>query len=380
MTVRYYALVEDTSGVGVDIIDNPLSFSFGLGYSKRNLLTLNISAYQEYNLQPDYLIRLYRKDDLVSDEWFNVGNFINKTDTFTIGESSRKTRTIYAASPEEIIHKSAIAYRAGDNKTQKSGDVVQVMAAYVRQNCGVDATTGNGRYTNNVNPITVNTPAPIGVSWSGSRSNKMLIDVCQELVEFARDNGVRADFRVDYLGGYQFEFVAGVLGKDRTTNGINPATGLNGVGNAPIVVSPQLDNMRYFNETFARMNEANVVFGLGPGEAQERVITVSEIAESRNRSPLSQRERFISATGENASGVQQKSDAEVQQWVGKNNFIIYPDPSKLRLFVDYNVGDLITVENESGQRFTRQVLSADVTVDSAGNGFTERYLIDFDDT
>jgi hypothetical protein len=290
-----------------------------------------------------------------------------------------KTAMLYASSPEEIISKAAVLYPAGVAQTQKSGDVAQVLRAFVRENAGEAALASNGRDIDGVNPIATPNPSPVGLNWSGSRSGKPLADVCDDLVEFARYNGVRLDYQVVYNGGYTFTLRVGVLGVDRTANGVSPTTGLNGAGNIPVVVSPLLENMRAYEDVFARMNEANVVIALGAGEGEDRLRAGVINFTSAGRSPLAQRESVISANEELASGLLARAQAEIEGAVGKRNFTGEPDPTKLRLFVDYEVGDFITFEDEDGVRFDRQIKTADITVDDSSGGNVETVSFEYDE-
>lgn len=378
MTIRYYIAVEDNSGMVVDLIQQPLSFSYELGFSKRNVLQLQLSAYVPIDLQPDYLLRLWRRDTSITDEWRNVANYIFKTYDRSLSSSGRRGFMVYGASPEELVQKAVIAYPAGAAQTRKNGDAAQVIAEFVRENSGSQALVSNGRYVDHVTPLVVPGVSPVGLNWQGSRAGKPLMEVCQDIVQYAKQNSTRLDFRVTYSGG-AYTFEVGILGTDRTTDGLNPSTGLNGAGNAPVLISPLLENMHQYNDVFARMNEANVIIALGSGEQSDRLTAVATDTTSAGRSILSHRESIINATNETASGLPQRAIAELEEKVGRRNFVSIPDPTKVRLFTDYNVGDFVTVEDDTGERFNRQVISANVNVSLSGNNFIEQYTLEFDD-
>jgi hypothetical protein len=378
MTIRYYIAVEDPTGLVTDLIQNPLSFSYGLGFSRRNVLQLRLSGYDNLNIPPDSMLRLWRRDIAISDTWRNVGNFIFKTYDRSLAESGLKSTAVWGASPEELVAKAIIAYPSGTPQTSKSGDVAQVVAEFVRENSGTDALLANGRYIDHNTGMIVPTPAGAGILWTGARAGKPLLEVCQEIVNYSRLNGVRLDFRVDYSGGV-YTFRVGILGTDRTATGVNPSTGLNGAGNAPVIISPLLENMRSYNDVLARMNESNVVFALGSGQQSDRLTATAVDVASAGLSALAHRESVISATSETASGLVQRAEAALEERVGRRNFVSNPDPTRVKLFLDYNVGDLVTVETEDGERFDRQVITADINVSLSGNGFVEQYTLEFDD-
>jgi hypothetical protein len=378
MTVRYYIAVEDQSGLVIDLIQNPLSFDYSLGFSKRNVLQLRLSGYDAVNLPPDAMLRLWRKDLIVGGDWRNVGNFIFKTSSRSLVENGLKSTMVWGASPEELVAKAIIAYPSGAVQTRKSGDVAQVLAEFVRENSGADALVANGRYIDHNTGLIVPTPSAVGLSWSGSRSNRPLMDVCQDIVRYSRLRGMRLDFRVDYnSGGYSF--AVGILGTDRTITSVNPATGLNSAGNYPVLISPRIENMRSFNDVLARMNESNVVFALGKGQQNDRAIAIAIDNTSRGLSPLAQRESVTNATNELASGLADAAEAILEERVAKRNFAIEPDPTQIKLFIDFNVGDFVTVESQEGERFNRQIVGAKIVVNEGQGRTIEQYSLEFDD-
>ena len=377
MTIRYYIAVEDNAGTVVDLIQQPLSFSYELGFSKRNVLQLQLSAYVPIDLQHDYLLRLWRRDTSITDEWRNVANYIFKTYDRSLSSSGRRGFMAYGASPEELVQKAVIAYPAGTSQTRKNGDAAQVIAEFVRENSGSQALVSNGRYVDHITPLVVPTVSPVGINWQGSRAGKPLMEVCQDIVQYAKQNSTRLDFRVNYSGG-AYTFEVGILGTDRTTDGLNPSTGLNGAGNAPVLISPLLENMRQYNDVFARMNEANVIIALGAGEQEDRQTAVAVNVASQSATSLAHREAIVNATNETASGLTAKATAELDMMVGKRNFSAQPDYTKVRLFADYSVGDFVTFETEDGERFNRQIMTGSVSVDLTGNDVVEKYSLEFD--
>jgi hypothetical protein len=73
------------------------------------------------------------------------------------------------------------------------------------------------------------------------------------------------------------------------------------------------------------------------------------------------------------------AEAILEERVARRNFTIDPDPTQIKLFVDFNVGDFVTVESQTGERFNRQVIEAKVTVNGSGTSTVEQYTLDFDD-
>jgi hypothetical protein len=122
-----------------------------------------------------------------------------------------------------------------------------------------------------------------------------------------------------------------------------------------------------------------VVIALGAGEGADRLRAGVINFTSAGRSPLAQRESVLSANEELASGLLARAQAEIEGTVGKRNFTGQPDPTKLRLFVDYEVGDFITFEDEDGVRFDRQIKTADIEVDDSGGGNVETVNFEYDE-
>lgn len=172
-----------------------------------------------------------------------------------------------------------IDYPAGSSQAKKSGLADVVMCELVRENAGDLATIANGRRTNGVIPaLSVASPMGSGVTWEGARAGKPLLEVLQEIADFS---GV--DFDVEpytnpVTGAYEFIFrtYIGQRGIDRTNSGIDPATGLNASGKAPIIFSDDLGNMTGIEYGFSHNGEKNRVSVLGPGEGATRQYTIRQ--------------------------------------------------------------------------------------------------------
>jgi hypothetical protein len=210
MTVEYRIDVEDIAGVPILSFSDFLALDFDLVMSGKGNYHLTLSGFDEERLaqiDDDYLVRIWRKDEAAGLGWANVANGIHKTVLDTVYTNGRFMWESFGPMPEELLDKEEIAYPAGNILSEyKAAAATTTMYAYVQNNVGADALMSNGRYYDAVNPIVMGTDPALGAGWSGDRSGKNLLDVLQEIRDFAVDGGTDIDFRILYLGGYQFQF------------------------------------------------------------------------------------------------------------------------------------------------------------------------------
>jgi hypothetical protein len=369
MTINYRIDLIDTSGVVQDVITTFDGASMTLVSSGKGILTLRLSGFDLSTIArfaPDVLLEVSRVNYARSGVWQTVGTFIHKSPVRALFGTGNRSFTSYAPSPEELLDASSIAYYAGPS-AQKSGQLTTVLREFVNENATANATTANGRIVDHIMPLALGADPAMGGVWSGRRVQKNLLEVLQELVAWGYDSGQRVDFRVVRSGGYNFVFECGELGTDYTATAINPSTGKNTAGNAPIVLSPLLQNVLEFTQSESRYNEATVVIALGQGELDARQTAVA-IAPTATISPIAARESIAQAyTISEGASLPEFAAARLENMVAQKNIVIKPDPQVYALFDDYNVGDFVTAEDFDGVRSDFQIVEANIAINSAGD-------------
>ena len=374
MSVRYRVDFEDYDGLVIESFQNFLGLNFNIFASGLGSYTLNLSGFDNrVSLIPDdAIVRIWMTDPAFGIEWTNIFNGIHKTFVDTVAENGRLTWQSYGPSCEELLAKELVAYPSGSSQANKSGVASTVMNAYVRENIGDLATIANGRDYAGVNPITIASGPAVGPTWTGSRARKRLLFVLETIYHDSIESGDPIDFRVNYLGGYQFEFEAGKLGSDRTVTGLNNG---HDRASAPVILSPRYGNTRSLTRSRSRYNEANLVIALGQGEGVNRAFETIANAESIALSPIAQRVATVNGTNETtAAGLQAAAKAMLDAKLAKDKYTVVPFKGTAKALVslfpnldernftaevlwrDYFPFDFVTVEDyRTGERQNVQI-------------------------
>ncbi len=357
----------NTSGDVVAIFEDFRSLSFNLETSSKGDYQMTLSGFDDrINLfEPDFLVRVWLQELQQDIDWTNVFNGFHKT--FIRGMSAGGQRTFISFGPslEEIIAKAYVLYPGGlSTRARKSGVASTVMYSYVIQNSGVDALLASGRDIDHVNPITNSPDLVLGPTWTGIRARKNLLTVLRDIRDYAIQQNDQVDFKVNYLGGYTFEFEV-FDGVDRTVVGVSALSdGLNGAGNVPVVFGPNYRNIQRFTRSESRFNEANVMVGLGKAKDDNTQIAVATDTLSIAASPIAQRESVVSATSEDSvADVLVRANSRLQEKLADDRFSFEPSRGAAQLlWRDYFPSDFITGEDEDGTRFNKQVIGVRVNI------------------
>lgn len=299
--------------------------------------------------------------------WVNIFNAIHKTLSRTLQQNGRDAWTSYAAGCNEILDKAYILYPSGSSQASKSGPASTVLYEYCKENLGPLATTTNGRDVDHVNPVVFGADFGTGPTWDGARARRNLFQTAQGIRSYSIERGDQIDFRCIYYGhvtgNYEFLIEAGNhFYKDRSTAGLTTQTnGLNGAGNAPVILGPTYGNVERFTRSFSRYSEVNTVIGLGQGQLDNRVTALAQDTVSILRSPIAQRESVVSANQESVAGVQVAAEERLDEQLARPSFSLYPlNTGSQLLFKDYFLGDFVSIQDFDGQLYRRQIVKIGV--------------------
>jgi len=384
VAVRYRVDFENHSGTVVAIFQDFRSLNFTAAISRKGSYQLTLSGFDSQidAIREDYLMRVWMDDVAEGIDWTNVFVGIHKTFNDTLTQTGNRTYTSYGPSLEELLEKTYILYPSGTAQSTKSGVASTVMHAYVAQNVGPDGTAS--RYSAAQNLLGAATDPVLGGQWSGSASAENLLETMQAISDFTREKQTlianKVDFRVNYLGGYTFQFEAGQIGADRTTDGLVTGSPLNGAGNAPIIFAAELGNILSESRSESRYNEINTVVGLGRNLGENRTVQVAQDTNSASISPLAVREGIINASqNTTTAGVLAAAEGKVKELVSKERFSFEPRKGAQVLFRDYFLGDFVTAESyRTRTRVNKQLRSLTINV-SGGRDQIEQTRMEFED-
>lgn len=371
MPALYRVDVENSAGSTVAIFEDFRSLSFTQWISAKGDYQLTLSGFDSRitEIQADSIIRIWFKDDTFDIDWLNIFNGIHKTFSDSLNANGQRIYTSYGPAMEELLDKTMILYPTGSAQAVKSGAASTVMREYVRENVGAGGDASRDIAAQNL--VTLADDPIIGGTWSGSKPRKHLLSTIREISDFTRENNsaiaAKVDFRVNYLGTFQFEFEVGQLGTDRTTDGLT-TSGLNAAGNSALIFSAQQGNIQSERNSQSRFNESNVVVALGQGYADERRVQLATNASSLAVSGLAQRESVVnSVQSDTLADLLAAAQAKLKELVSKGEFSFQPRRGAEVLYRDYFLGDFVTVQAfRSGTRLNKQLRSISTQVSADG--------------
>ncbi|MBA7515242.1 hypothetical protein ES705_07281 [subsurface metagenome] len=301
MTVRWQIRVKDTSGVLVAVLDDTGGFSqASVSQDVNDVKTATVEFSAEDDRKDffvlDGLVEFWRsnKDWGV---WYREFVGLFREPVIEEVEDGNPRFRAHIVGPLDLVRRRVIAYKDEESPEVTKSDVGEtVMKEYVDENAGSLATTGNGRErTGTITGLSIETDLSRGSSWTGGRSFENLLTVLKELAV-----ATELDFEIDMdVNPSTFTFkVHPLLGTDRSKEGLDIATGLNGAGNVPMVFSREMGTLRHPVRAQTRKQEVNVGIVLGKGEGASRTVFVEEDTELTDDSPWNDIESVINAGNE----------------------------------------------------------------------------------
>lgn len=272
------------------------------------------------------------------------------------GEQRARSR---GASFEHLLMRRAVLYPKGSPEADKSGAGETVMKSYVNENAGPGASATPRLFAGVIPGFTIEADQGRGTAWQGSRSHRNLLEVLREIAD-----ATGIDFEVVASGatGFQFRARPSPLGADRTTIGLNTATGLNAAGNPPVVFSLEHGNMQAPRYSLSRMQESNAIIILGQGIEDDRVV-IERTSAATGDSPLNRFESIHDGSGEdeNAS-LEDIGDALLEKLQAREAFTFQTMQIPGLLYGrDYFVGDNVTARFGIIER-NKQIIGVEITV------------------
>lgn len=291
---------------------------------------------------------------------------------FTLGVASDGTRPLASEgfNPNHLLARTTINYKSGTIFAVKEDIPAEsAMKQYVEENCGLSATVGKGRESNGVLPyFFVDPDNKRGPLWSGDKSFENLLDTLLAISSVAK-----MDFDVEYVEAelakdirFQFHVYDKQLGKNRTDEGLDPHTGKNKYGLAPVIIAVPFGNISDMTYVDDRSAEANVIAVLGDGEGAIRDVLVRQTL-ARNSSPWNRCEISRPQSGFQSQR-ESYGDEVLAGMIGKESFTFTPLQLSTCLFgKHYFLGDVVTIVFENIKRNKRIVkVTGNISSPSSG--------------
>lgn len=365
MAPRYKMRLKNASGALVAELDHWQSLNF-----TRRINGVDTHQFQfdgalavVNNFILDAQVEVWRRDLAAnpSIDWYLEYEGFHRTGVRQTTGDGQSNFVSYGRGYDDLLARRIILYPAGSAYTNKSGVGETVMKAYVNENAGSGATFPPRSLASGVTPgLSVQTSGGAGVSWSGSRAYRNLLEVLQEIA-----NAAVVDFKVVGIGAALFEFraKASPWGSDRTTIGLNPTTGLNGAGNPPVVFALGFGNMGAPVYSLNRSGEVTAAIVLGQGTETARTLVQRTDPVAIVASPWNRCEASQNATSEKtAAGLNAAGDASLKKNQARESFSFAVIQTPGRLYGrDYFFGDLVTAQYNNIERH-KKIIGVSISV------------------
>lgn len=311
---------------------------------------------------------------LREDDWYVEWSGLHGDELHTTYENGDEAFTSYADGALDLVGRREVLWHSSKVASESKKVAIPAQTAiyqFVYQNCGPGALAASGRFINGA-IATLDVPALTGsgANWSGMRSFRNVLEVIKEIGDYGN-----IDYDIVSIGDgqWRFETYPGGLGEDRTVDGLDPSTGLNGSGNAPVIFS--LDNHNVAEATYktTRRKSATVAVALGQGQYATRAygiyINTSEIDANR----IAQREITRNANTQSDAG---ELTVVAEEWGSKlqptKDFVFTPSQnSRSTIYgVHYWLADQITARYLELE-LNKRLLGLTIVIDQNGEAFRQ---------
>jgi len=241
----------------------------------------------------DDRVALFEPDGLLEGWWCDPENGIDwhrefcawceDTERWTDKDGVRQFKSS-GRGLEALLAWNIIDTYEGSAASRKDGPGETVLKAYV------DEQAGPGAGARARKGLTVEADTAIGANWAGQRSNRYVLEVCQEIAEVT---GLQ--FGIERTDRYTFEFRVWQP-TDRQ---------------ATVIFAETRGNMLEPKLIEKRSEMANWLKPGGDGEGVARETDIVQDAESIATSPQGRRERFVNAVGQEGDELASRGEQEL---------------------------------------------------------------------
>ena len=378
----YQLILYDPDGTQVAIIDDYRSLQFGHDVNNKGFFTLQLGYFDSKRtlFQHNSILEVKRKIPEYLG-WYR--EFIGHCENFlpTFFSNGNTQFTVVGSGFNGLLGRVIIAYADGSNEAKKDTAAETAMKEYVRENRGDLATVANGRETTTqMTMFYVEGDLGSGNNWSGERGGKKLLEALQDIANVGDVDFNTVVHPTLGMGNYLFETYEDQMGEDRTTVGLDPATGLNASGNVPQIFSTLRGNVSVARVRQKHSIEINRIYIYG----QDPVTGLSKIRYRENTTAIDG--DTINIREAMRGGASQVTNAEMDaladeyleenQYVEDYEFTPIDIPASI-YGLHYKVGDRVTVQLGDLER-NKRLVRASITV-SGNNGGESNKDFEFKD-
>lgn len=352
MATRFQIILRDQVGIQVAIFTTWRTLEYSLRLNDVGSYRLEIDGdlpvISSFVLDGQVEIRRRDIDASPPIDWYTDFAGFHRTEGRRHDEIGASIYSSSGVDYKHLLARRAILFRDTTTGAEKTGPGETVMKAYVDENAGPGATAPPRVFAGVFPSFTVQPDGGAGDTWEGNKPYRPLLATLREIADAT---GVDFDVVATAPATFQFQAQAEPLGLDRTTTGLNPVTGLNAAGNAPLVFSLDYDNMGVPTYALHRIQEVTAAIVLGQGAEGNRVLverTSGDIADS----PWNRLEAVKNANqDEDTVALNARGDAFLQELQARETFTFAALQVPGTLYGrDYFIGDRVTARYQTIER------------------------------
>lgn len=358
-------------GILLAQLENVMSWTYARSANDLGWFTIQASDMDERLLAVDRILEFYRTPVGADPVLLGVG-FLRSWE-WTEDENGSLRLQLDGPDQVDLLARRVVAYTDPEANWNKTGYADDLMKAVVRENMGALSTDpwySRGREY----PAALFSVAPDegqGRSVTRTFQFRNTLEVLKQLAEASMwpssDNawvGTPVWFDCEYVGPAQFLFKtwSPLRGIDRTVAG----------SIAPLTFSKEAGNLQAPALKFDYSEEQNIIYGLGPGEGESRMVDPENDQVRERLSPWNLHEGIEPATEETTMlGIALRAYYRMQEMRPR---VIFSgsliDTPLTRFGIDWGYGDMVTVRYR-GMEFDGRIDSFVVSGDNEGRESVE---------
>ncbi len=367
MAARYQVILRNQAGAQVALLTTWYSLEYVVRLNDIGTFTLEIDGSLDVvsAFIVDGQVEIRRRDQDASPEidWYTDFRGFQRTEVLKTDADGRSRFVSIGVDPKHLLARRVILFKDTSTEAAKTGPGETVMKSYVNENAGPGATAPPRLFAGVFPGLTIQASGGAGSTWEGNKPYRPLFRTVREIAD-----ATAVDFDLIFTGAVTLEFQAEAepLGVDRTTTGIDPNTGLNAAGNAPLVFSLDFGNMEEPALTTHRIDEVTAAIILGQGAEEEREV-IQRTSAAITASAFNRVESVRNANQEEeTAALNAVGDAMLQDLQARETFFFSALQIPSTLYGrDYFVGDLVTARYGSIERNLKIVAATIKVVEGA---------------
>lgn len=352
MAARYQVILRNQAGAQVALLTSWYSLDYVVRLNDIGTYTLEIdgalAVVNDFIVDGQVEIRRRDQDTSPEIDWYTDFRGFQRTEVLKTDADGRSRFASIGVDPKHLLARRVILFKDTSTEAAKTGPGETVMKSYVNENAGPGATAPPRLFAGVFPGLTIQADGGAGSTWQGNKPYRPLFRTVREIAD-----ATAVDFDLVFTGAVSLEFQAQAepLGVDRTTTGIDPATGLNAAGNAPLIFSLDFGNMEEPALTTHRIDEVTAAIILGQGAEDEREV-IERTSAAATASAFNRIESVRNANQEeDTAALNAVGDAVLQDLQARETFFFGALQIPSTLYGrDYFVGDLVTARYGSIER------------------------------